>query len=135
MSSLIPSIQDELVDKILALKPREIWLFGSYSKGNPTPASDIDILVVKKRIKESLHPRIVKLRDELKKLEAKYAIEIDLFVDTYDNINEKILDGDIFYNSVFKNATRIYYKQDESVIIPIVKSKFDKIVKFFREVF
>jgi len=37
----------QAVDRIVsALKPEKIILFGSYAEGNPTPDSDIDLLVV-----------------------------------------------------------------------------------------
>ena len=42
-------IQDKLIKKLKSLNPREIWIFGSYAKGNPKPSSDIDLFVIKKR--------------------------------------------------------------------------------------
>jgi len=39
---------DEIVSRIVeANKPDKIILFGSYASGNPTSASDIDLLVIK----------------------------------------------------------------------------------------
>lgn len=41
-----------LINKILPFKPQKIILFGSYAKGNPTPESDVDVLIIKKTEKK-----------------------------------------------------------------------------------
>ncbi|NLK66856.1 MAG: nucleotidyltransferase domain-containing protein [Campylobacteraceae bacterium] len=110
-SHLPPKVQNELIEKIKAIKPREIWLFGSYAKGTPTISSDIDIFVIKKKIKEDFHDDVVALRNELNKLQKEYGIEIDLFIDTKKGIKEKLKEADPFYISVFKDAEQIYKKK------------------------
>lgn len=104
-------IQNKLIEEIKAIKPKEIWLFGSYAKGNPTSASDIDIFVVKKKIKKDFHKDVVKLRNELNKFQKNYGIDVDLFIDTKDNIKEKLLNGDVFYTSIFDGAEILYTKK------------------------
>ncbi|WP_228568263.1 nucleotidyltransferase family protein [Campylobacter sputorum] len=114
-SSLPNDIQKELVEELLAIKPKEIWLFGSYAKGNPKPSSDVDLFVVKKNLKEEFHNDFVNLRNDLKKFQDKYGIDIDIFVDTKSSIKEKIAKGDSFYTSVFEGATKIYSKKKQTI--------------------
>ena len=130
-------IQDKLIKKLKSLNPREIWIFGSYAKGNPKPSSDIDLFVIKKKIKKDFHEDIVNLRNELNKLGEKYGIDIDLFIDTKDLVEEKLLDEDEFYTSVFDGASRIYTKKDGINISILLQKKswFDKIMQKVRIIF
>ena len=126
-------IQDKLIKKLKSLNPREIWIFGSYAKGNPKPSSDIDLFVIKKKIKKDFHEDIVNLRNELNKLGEKYGIDIDLFIDTKDLVEEKLLDEDEFYTSVFDGASRIYTKKD-GINISILLQKKSWFVKIMQKV-
>lgn len=130
-------IQDKLIKKLKSLNPREIWIFGSYAKGNPKPSSDIDLFVIKKKIKKDFHEDIVNLRNELNKLGEKYGIDIDLFIDTKDLVEEKLLDEDEFYTSVFNGASRIYTKKDGINISILLQKKswFDKIMQKVKIIF
>lgn len=130
-------IQDKLIKKLKSLNPREIWIFGSYAKGNPKPSSDIDLFVIKKKIKKDFHEDIVNLRNELNKLGEKYGIDIDLFIDTKDLVEEKLLDEDEFYTSVFDGASRIYTKKDGINISILLQKKswFDRIMQKVRIIF
>lgn len=123
-SKLPKDIEDELIATIMQIKPKEIWVFGSYGFGNPTKSSDIDIFVVKKKFKKNLHSKIVNLRNDLNKFSDKYNIEVDLFVDTRDNINQKLLMKDVFYTSVFSNAVQVYAKEEKEDTKPQM-SKFE----------
>ena len=58
----LPEIIRRLVD---ASQPRKIILFGSRAKGNVTPDSDIDLLVIEDSIL-SKHQEIFKLRKALR---------------------------------------------------------------------
>lgn len=124
-------IQDKLIEKLKSLKPKEIWLFGSYAKGNPSPSSDIDLFVVKKKIKKDFHNDIVKIRNELNEFGQKYGVDVDLFIDTKDRVEEKLLDNDEFYTSVFDGASRIYIKKDGINISVLLQKKswFDKMMQ------
>lgn len=129
MSNKLPKhIESELVATIMTIKPKEIWLFGSYSSGNPTSASDVDIFVVKKKLKKSLHDKIVRLRNDLNNFTQKYQIEVDLFVDTRENIDQKIMADDFFYVSAFKNATKIYSKEEDKITPQMSKFEAFKIL-------
>lgn len=136
-TNLPKGIQDKLIKKLKSLNPREIWIFGSYAKGNPKPSSDIDLFVIKKKIKKDFHEDIVNLRNELNKLGEKYGIDIDLFIDTKDLVEEKLLDEDEFYTSVFNGASRIYTKKDGINISILLQKKswFDKIMQKVKIIF
>lgn len=136
-TNLPKGIQDKLIKKLKSLNPREIWIFGSYAKGNPKPSSDIDLFVIKKKIKKDFHEDIVNLRNELNKLGEKYGIDIDLFIDTKDLVEEKLLDEDEFYTSVFDGASRIYTKKDGINISILLQKKswFDKIMQKVKIIF
>ena len=130
-------IQDKLIKKLKSLNPREIWIFVSYAKGTQKPSSDIDFFVIKKKIKKDFHEDIVNLRNELNKLGEKYGIDIDLFIDTKDLVEEKLLDEDEFYTSVFDGASRIYTKKDGINISILLQKKswFDKIMQKVKIIF
>ncbi|PKZ30140.1 hypothetical protein CYJ41_01485 [Campylobacter ureolyticus] len=136
-TNLPKGIQDKLIKKLKSLNPREIWIFGSYAKGNPKPSSDIDLFVIKKKIKKDFHEDIVNLRNELNKLGEKYGIDIDLFIDTKDLVEEKLLDEDEFYTSIFDGASRIYTKKDGINISILLQKKswFDKIMDKIKFIF
>ena len=136
-TNLPKGIQDKLIKKLKSLNPREIWIFGSYAKGTPKPSSDIDLFVIKKKIKKDFHEDIVNLRNELNKLGEKYGIDIDLFIDTKDLVEEKLLDEDEFYTSVFDGASRIYTKKDGINISILLQKKswFDKIMQKVKIIF
>lgn len=114
-NTFLPSdIQKELIDEILAIKPKEIWLFGSFYRGDPNVSSDIDIFVVKKKIDADFHKNLVRLRNELNKFSLKYGVDVDLFIDTKRSIREKLGNNNEFYQSVFNNATKIYSKKSKT---------------------
>ena len=50
----IREILNRIIDKIkIHYQPEKIILFGSYAWGNPTKDSDVDLLIVKKLIKNT----------------------------------------------------------------------------------
>lgn len=125
----IPSnTQKELIEKFKQLKPLEVWLFGSYAKGNPTASSDMDLFLVKKKLKPNFSDELVKLRSELREFEKKHNIEIDLFVDTKSNIKQKLRNNDEFYSSVFRNAQKIYTKNKKCYVWLNRTNKFDSLI-------
>lgn len=63
IQSQINSIKDQLIKKY---KPQKIVLFGSYAYGQPTPESDVDLLVVVDTDKK-FHERVQEVRKLLPK--------------------------------------------------------------------
>lgn len=43
-------IEELIVEKLKSLKPLRIILFGSYAYGSPSPDSDLDLCVVKRKV-------------------------------------------------------------------------------------
>ncbi|MCI6989101.1 MAG: nucleotidyltransferase domain-containing protein [Campylobacter sp.] len=120
VSKLPQDLQNELVEKIVAINPREIWLFGSYAKGSPSISSDIDIFIVEPKNDPDFHQKLINLRNELKDFQQKHSLEhidIDIFSDTRKNIKKKIANADEFYNSVFDGAIKLYCKKEKKPFI------------------
>lgn len=133
-SKLPKDIEDELIATLMNIKPMEIWIFGSYVFGSPTKSSDVDVFVVKKKFKKNTHKKIVDLRNDLNEFARKYDIEVDLFVDTRENINQKLLMKDVFYTSAFSNAIRVYAKEEKEDAKPEI-SKFEAFKRLMMDLF
>jgi predicted nucleotidyltransferase len=96
----------EIIDKISSnYNPEKIILFGSYAKGNPGEASDIDLFI----IKESILPRY-KRGLEVRRLLYGSMIPIDLLVYTPKEID---LQKDKKYSFVYEvlNTGRVVYER------------------------
>ena len=62
-----------VVRKALGDSGAKAYLFGSYARGEATPRSDIDILVVERRMPENWLEEVESLRDSIARLEALLA--------------------------------------------------------------
>jgi predicted nucleotidyltransferase len=96
----------EIIDKISSnYNPEKIILFGSYAKGNPGEASDIDLFI----IKDSILPRY-KRGLEVRRLLYGSMIPIDLLVYTPKEIE---LQKDKKYSFVYEvlNTGRVVYER------------------------
>jgi predicted nucleotidyltransferase len=96
----------EIIDKISSnYNPEKIILFGSYAKGNPGEASDIDLFI----IKDSILPRY-KRGLEVRRLLYGSMIPIDLLVYTPKEID---LQKDKKYSFVYEvlNTGRVVYER------------------------
>jgi len=95
---------DQAARKIAAqINPEKIILFGSFAYGQPTPDSDVDLLVIVKgkinsraraqQISEILYPR---------------PFPADILVRTPDEVKESLLHGDCFMKEVFSKGKILY---------------------------
>ncbi len=83
------------------LKPEKIILFGSYAYGNPTPDSDVDLLIVAKGNKREnlisasllLYPR---------------PFPVDLIIKTPGELETGMKKGDIFIKEVVSKGKVLY---------------------------
>ncbi len=97
---------NEIKDKIILLEnPSKIILFGSYSKGEATEKSDLDLLVIKES-KQPPSDRALDLRWEL----AHYPFETDLIMKTPEEFNQW-QDVAISFNAKVKREGRILYER------------------------
>ncbi len=53
----ISELGNEIVKRLKPLKPIKIILFGSYAYGDPTENSDIDICIVKEKVKSKIEEK------------------------------------------------------------------------------
>ena len=91
---------------VVELKPEKIILFGSYAYGNPTPDSDVDLLVIMEtkardvdryiEVSSLLHPR---------------QFPVDIIVKTPKEVNEAMIggkDNSFFIREIIKKGKVIY---------------------------
>jgi predicted nucleotidyltransferase len=99
-----------IVARIVALyDPDSIYLFGSYAKGNMTPASDLDFIVVK----PTELPRVMRGRDVIAIL-AEVPVEIDLLFLTPGEIEEELRREHSLIGTVMPSAILLYSRTGET---------------------
>jgi len=88
------------------LKPEKIILFGSYAYGNPTPDSDVDLLIVMKSkgsYKENLHAVSMLLYPR--------PFPVDIIIKTPKEIEEAVKggrDNSFFLREILKRGKVLY---------------------------
>jgi predicted nucleotidyltransferase len=104
---------EEMTEKLKALKPCEVILFGSYARGNPTEDSDIDVVVVLdsddfvKTHKEKMDRRRP-VRNAV--MEIRYEIPMDILVYSNAEINYLRKEGSSFIKEIDKTGKVLYEK-------------------------
>ncbi len=96
----------EVVERLKALEPQKIILFGSYAYGEPEELSDVDIFIVKDGIEEkrAFEVRARKLLRDIRR-------PFDIFVDTPQSVEFRLKKvKDQFYQDVFSKGKVIYAK-------------------------
>jgi uncharacterized protein len=96
----------QLVEKIVrGYSPQKIILFGSYAYGNPTPESDIDLLIIKNTDKRPMDRWM-----EVKKLlrDPKRVIPVSPLVYTEREIEERRAIRDFFLEEIFEKGKVLY---------------------------
>ena len=92
--AIIQAILKELVDKY---RPEKVILFGSYAYGNPSPDSDLDVLVIKST-RESFIDRCTAVRRILS--DPNRLIPMDILVLTPEELAERLSLGDQFLQKI-----------------------------------
>ncbi len=88
------------------LKPEKIILFGSYAYGNPTPDSDVDLLVVMKTRKSAKECRLA-----VSRLLRPRQFPVDIIVKTPKEIEYAINNkGNFFVQEIVKKGKVLYEK-------------------------
>jgi len=98
----IKRIVKQIVDKY---KPEKIILFGSFAYGKPKPASDVDLLIIKKSKKK----RVERIKKIL--MEVKTPLPLEPLVYTPKELKERLDLGDFFFQTIFKKGKVLYEKQ------------------------
>jgi predicted nucleotidyltransferase len=83
-------------------RPRKIILFGSYAYGEPTPDSDVDLMVIMphkgRGVEKAIEIRL--------KLPAPFPM--DLLVRSPQKIRKRIAIGDFFIQEILEKGTVLY---------------------------
>ena len=86
--------------------PQRIILFGSYAYGQPSPESDVDILVIMPtRLPES--QQALNIRQALNPL-----FGVDILVHTPENLSQRIAWGDSFLKEIVERGITLYESAD-----------------------
>ncbi len=85
------------------LRPEKIILFGSYANGNPTPDSDVDLLVVMKT-NASRKERYL----TVSRLLRPRPFAVDIIVKTPREIKTAIKSGDFFIEEIYTQGKVLY---------------------------
>jgi len=82
--------------------PRRVILFGSYAYGNPTPDSDVDLLVV---MPHEGHPAVQAA--EIRK-HVRAGFPMDLVVRSPKEIKRRLAMGDYFIQDILNQGKTLY---------------------------
>ncbi len=85
------------------LRPQKIILFGSYAYGNPTPDSDVDLLVVM-NTRASRKERFL----AVSRLLRPRPFAVDIIVKTPGEIKTAIMNGDFFIEEIYSQGKVLY---------------------------
>ncbi len=104
------AFRKELLETVRPLQPDRIVLFGSYADGRADDESDIDLFMFKTGLRtDEVRPYRLALQKRLLKLQKKYRIGIDLFVDSPERFSRRIREiGDQFYRDVQEKGKVLY---------------------------
>ena len=105
MDNNIPYI-DKIVPIIISVaSPDQIILFGSYARGDNTEKSDIDLLIIKKELKNSLD-----IIDSIYMAfyENKIKVPVDLLAIDYNRYNEINNEIGYIYKTIKEQGKVIY---------------------------
>ena len=90
-------------ERIVAeFKPERIILFGSYARGEPTPDSDVDLLIVLAHEGKSW-----RMASEIRK-RAQPSFPTDLLVRQPDELRERLQRGDTFLRRITHEGVTLY---------------------------
>jgi predicted nucleotidyltransferase len=92
-----------------AYHPEKIILFGSHAYGNPTPESDMDLLIV---MDCEDHPidQTVRMRIEL-----GLVTPMDLLVRTPEEVKKRVEEGDMFMRLIVERGKVMYEAKHDGV--------------------
>jgi len=98
----INEINDKAQVIVSKYKPDKIMLFGSYANGDPSPDSDVDLLVIIDT-KKSTWDLAVEIS-----LALKHSFPMDILVRTPQEIARRLKHGDFFIRNIMENGKVLY---------------------------
>ena len=84
------------------LKPAKIILFGSHAYGQPTPESDLDVMVVMQFAGDPLKQAVTMLN------RLNMLLPIDLLVRTPEQVQQRLEMGDSFMRDIIEQGKVMY---------------------------
>ncbi|OUC06972.1 hypothetical protein RY27_17740 [Litorilinea aerophila] len=100
----LQNLLDEIVRRILAIsEPEQIILFGSYARGNPSPDSDLDLLVIGRGI-DAPRQESIRLRQALRGL----PVPIDVIVASREQIRRHQKSPGLIYGPILREGRILY---------------------------
>ena len=100
VSKEIRNITAQIIEKY---KPEKIILFGSAARGEPTPDSDVDFLIIKKETPLYGADRIRELSKVIDR-----NIPVDFLIYRPEEFNKRIKMGDPFLKTIVKEGKVLY---------------------------
>ena len=98
----------QAVQKIVqALHPERILLFGSFAYGNPTPDSDVDLLVIMETDAPSKERSWA-----VSRLLIPRSFPVDILVKTPEEIKNALAGGDFFVQEIITHGKVLYEKPE-----------------------
>ncbi len=106
VAETLPAAIENLVR---AVNPEKIILFGSYASGNPTPDSDVDLLVIV-RTDEPYRERYLRVAMALK----PRLFPLDLIVKTPEEVEEALRTFSPFLREVLTKGVCLYERDERA---------------------
>ena len=85
------------------IRPEKVILFGSFAYGQPTPDSDVDLLVIMES-EQSAHARSAQISEIL----YPRPFPVDIIVRTPQEIAERLALGDCFFQEIMTKGKVLY---------------------------
>lgn len=96
-----------------ALKPEKIILFGSYAYGEPTPDSDVDLLVIMKTNANQKERYLA-----VSRLLRPRQFPVDIIVKTPDEIENAVkTKGNFFVQEIMRRGKVLYKRRKQPLVI------------------
>lgn len=89
-----------------ALKPEKIILFGSYAYGNPTPDSDVDLLVIMRSRKSAKECRLA-----VSKLLIPRPFPVDIIIKKPKEIEYALKTNSVFTKEIYTKGIVLYERR------------------------
>lgn len=107
----------QFIEEVAALfDPEKIILFGSHADGNPSPDSDVDLLVVMDFTGRP-HEKAFEIRKEISR-----SFPLDLLVRRPEDIERRLKMNDFFMKEIIRKGKILYERTSEQSICPTSSS-------------
>ncbi|MGB9777130.1 MAG: nucleotidyltransferase domain-containing protein [Anaerolineae bacterium] len=103
VAETLPAAIENLIREV---NPEKIILFGSYARGDPTPDSDVDLLVIV-RTDESYRERYMRVARALR----PRLFPLDLIVKTPEEVEEALQTFSPFLREIFAKGVCLYERE------------------------